>query len=78
MKASNSSQNQGLSRILWNLKVFNRVHANPPLFPALSEINPVHDLAAFQPDWTLMKRRISFPWQESNHDSSWRGHYTES
>jgi hypothetical protein len=76
LESSNSSHIQGLSRILWNLKVFQSVHTNSPLFPVLSQINPVRDLAALQPVWTLTKRRNSFHCQESNHDSSWRGHFT--
>jgi hypothetical protein len=34
------------SLILWNLKVPNLVHNIPPLFPILSQINPIHSLSS--------------------------------
>jgi len=43
-KADSRSVNQGIPRLLWNLKAGNPVHESPPLDPVLSQINPVHTL----------------------------------
>jgi hypothetical protein len=41
-EADSSLTGQEFSSILWNQKIYDRIHKRPPPVPILSQINPVH------------------------------------
>jgi hypothetical protein len=46
-EANSHSASQNILRLLWNLKVHCHVHNSLPLFPTLSQMNPVHTFPTY-------------------------------
>jgi hypothetical protein len=46
-EAAKYAATQELPCVLWNPKVYNRVHKSPPLVPILSQINQIHTISFY-------------------------------
>jgi hypothetical protein len=72
-EADSSSSSLEILRLLWNPKIYYRVHSTP-LVPILSQMNPVHTFPPYFPDMhsninllsTLRSSECSLPFRFSN------------
>jgi hypothetical protein len=73
----NSHSGNKIPRLLWNPKIYYRVHNNPSLVPILTQLNPVHPLLIKNVETcvSISKRRYSsHPVKETTVSKAWYIH----
>jgi hypothetical protein len=73
-EATDCAAAQKLPSILWNPKIYYRVHKSPPLVPILSHINPIHAIPSYLSTFHFNSVHSPTSWSSEWSISFWLSH----